>query len=57
MADAAALARAVAGRLEDPDRRAGVGEAARHAAATRHGAVQATLDLIERYLVSPEAPP
>ncbi len=57
VADAAALARAVAGLLEDPDRRARVGEAARHAAATRHGAVQATLDLIERYLVSPEAPP
>jgi 3-deoxy-D-manno-octulosonic-acid transferase len=57
VADAAGLARAVAGLLEDPDRRARVGEAARQAAATRHGAVQATLDLIERYLVSPGTPP
>jgi 3-deoxy-D-manno-octulosonic-acid transferase len=48
--DAAELAAELTGFLRDPERRARVGAAAREAAASRHGAARATLDLVARYL-------
>jgi len=48
--DAAELARELRRLLADPDLRAKLGDAAYEAAASRHGAVRETLDLVARFL-------
>ena len=53
--DAGELAAALCELLADPALRARRGAAARTAAASRHGAARATLDLIARYLLPREA--
>ena len=52
--DAAELTTALGQLLADPDLRARRGGAAREAAASRHGAARATLDLVARYLLPGE---
>jgi 3-deoxy-D-manno-octulosonic-acid transferase len=53
--DAGELADALRRLLDDPEQGARVGAAARQAAASRHGAARATLDLVARYL-HPDGP-
>jgi 3-deoxy-D-manno-octulosonic-acid transferase len=50
VSDAGELATELKRLLDDPARRARMGDAARTAAASRHGAARATLDLVVRYL-------
>jgi 3-deoxy-D-manno-octulosonic-acid transferase len=52
--DAAELGRELRRLLADPDLRAKLGEAGYEAVASRHGAVRETLDLVGRFLLSPE---
>jgi 3-deoxy-D-manno-octulosonic-acid transferase len=54
--DAGELATELCRLLADPQLRAWRGGAAREAAASRHGAARATLDLVARYLYPSEAP-
>lgn len=51
VSDAKSLAAALAALLGDPGRAARTGEAGYEAAATRHSAVEQTLDLVTRFLV------